>query len=124
MLRGDKSVLVETRRPDAFYARLPAMSLENGIDIREVVGSGEGGRIDIEDVKARARRVLITTPWGFRPQEIPGMPFETHRSGWYPWEFRQHCTVHRWQAFPGHFTKHLRLPRLWQLLVVVGKRGA
>jgi ABC-2 type transport system ATP-binding protein len=36
MLEQKRAVLAETRRPDAFYARLPAMSLENGIAIREV----------------------------------------------------------------------------------------
>ena len=36
MLEREKAVLVETRRPDAFYARLPAMSLEDGMAIREV----------------------------------------------------------------------------------------
>jgi len=36
MLDEKKAVLAETRRPDAFYSRLPAMSLENGIAIREV----------------------------------------------------------------------------------------
>lgn len=36
MLRGDKAVLVETRRPDAFYARLPALSLEDGTALGEV----------------------------------------------------------------------------------------
>ena len=36
MLRRDKAVLVETRRPDAFYARLPAMSLEDDTALREV----------------------------------------------------------------------------------------
>ena len=36
MLPGDQSVLVETRRPDAFYARLPALSLENVAPLREV----------------------------------------------------------------------------------------
>ena len=36
MLEREKAVLVETRRPDAFYARLPALSLEDGIAIREV----------------------------------------------------------------------------------------
>ncbi len=30
------SVLVETRQPDAFYARLPALALEDGLAIREV----------------------------------------------------------------------------------------
>jgi ABC-2 type transport system ATP-binding protein len=36
MLEREGAVLAETRRPDAFYARLPAMSLEDGIAIREV----------------------------------------------------------------------------------------
>jgi len=36
MLPRDKAVLVETRDPDAFYARLPALSLEDGTILREV----------------------------------------------------------------------------------------
>ncbi|MGD0516901.1 MAG: ABC transporter ATP-binding protein [Thermoguttaceae bacterium] len=36
VLERDKAVLVQTRRPDAFYARLPAVSLENGTALREV----------------------------------------------------------------------------------------
>jgi ABC-2 type transport system ATP-binding protein len=36
MLDRQDAVLVETRRPDVFYARLPALSLENGLAIREV----------------------------------------------------------------------------------------
>jgi ABC-2 type transport system ATP-binding protein len=36
MLEREDAVLVETRRPDTFYARLPAVSLENGMAIREV----------------------------------------------------------------------------------------
>jgi len=36
MLPRDKAVLVETRQPDAFYARLPAISLENDTPLREV----------------------------------------------------------------------------------------
>jgi ABC-2 type transport system ATP-binding protein len=36
MIENKKAVLAETRRPDAFYARLPAMSLENGMAIGEV----------------------------------------------------------------------------------------
>ncbi len=34
--REQSSVLIETRKPDAFYARLPAISLEEGTPIREV----------------------------------------------------------------------------------------
>ncbi len=36
ILRGNEGVLVETRRPDAFYARLPAISHEKGTTLREV----------------------------------------------------------------------------------------
>jgi ABC-2 type transport system ATP-binding protein len=36
MMHADQSVMVETREPDAFYSRLPALSLEDGTAIREV----------------------------------------------------------------------------------------
>ncbi|MHB1038328.1 MAG: ABC transporter ATP-binding protein [Pirellulales bacterium] len=36
MLRRDNAVLAETRRPDAFYARLPDLASENGTALREV----------------------------------------------------------------------------------------
>jgi ABC-2 type transport system ATP-binding protein len=36
VLRDKQAVLVETRRPDAFYARLPAVSLDDGTALREV----------------------------------------------------------------------------------------
>ena len=36
MLRRENAVLVETRHPDAFYARLPALSMEEGTALREV----------------------------------------------------------------------------------------
>jgi ABC-2 type transport system ATP-binding protein len=35
-LSRDSALLVETRQPDAFYARLPRLALENGTAIREV----------------------------------------------------------------------------------------
>jgi ABC-2 type transport system ATP-binding protein len=35
-LGKDKGILVETRAPDAFYGRLPAISLDNGTAIKEV----------------------------------------------------------------------------------------
>ncbi len=71
----------------------------------------------------RARRVLVATPWGFRPQEIAGQPYETHRSGWHPWEFGGRYRIHAWRVFPGHLTRHLRLPRLWQFAVLLGAKG-
>ena len=51
---------------------------------------------------------------------LPGLPFETHRSGWYPWEFGRRYKVHRTQLYPGTLSRHLRMPRLWQILVVIG----
>ena len=36
VLPGDKGLVVETRSPDAFYSRLPQISLEDGTAIREV----------------------------------------------------------------------------------------
>ena len=36
VLWREGAVLIETRRPDAFYARLPALSLEDGTALREV----------------------------------------------------------------------------------------
>jgi SAM-dependent methyltransferase len=103
-------------------ADAPRYDLALLLDVIEHFEKAEGWAV-VDQLCARARRVLITTPWGFRRQEIPGLPFETHRSGWYPWEFGGRCRVHRTQVFPGHYTKHLRLPRLWQLLVVVGRKG-
>jgi ABC-2 type transport system ATP-binding protein len=35
-LERDSGLLVETRQPDAFYARLPALALEEGLALREV----------------------------------------------------------------------------------------
>jgi ABC-2 type transport system ATP-binding protein len=35
-LARESAILVETRQPDAFYARLPGLALENGTAIREV----------------------------------------------------------------------------------------
>ena len=36
LLSGQQAVLVETRAPDAFYSRLPALALEEGTALREV----------------------------------------------------------------------------------------
>ncbi len=93
------------------------------IDVIEHLAKPDAWRV-LGELTRRARRVLVTTPLGFRPQEIAGMPYETHRSGWYPWEFSRRCQVHRWQIFPGHFSRHLRLPKLWQLLVLLSARAA
>jgi ABC-2 type transport system ATP-binding protein len=36
VLAGDKGIMVQTRAPDAFYGRLPQLSLEDGTAIKEV----------------------------------------------------------------------------------------
>jgi ABC-2 type transport system ATP-binding protein len=36
VLAREKGLMVETRKPDAFYGRLPALSLEDGMAIKEV----------------------------------------------------------------------------------------
>lgn len=82
----------------------------------------EDGWAVLGKLARRAKHVLVSTPWGFRPQEVPGQPFETHRSGWYPWEFRKRYRVHEVRVFPGHLTRHLCIPKLWQFLVVVSAR--
>ncbi len=91
------------------------------IDTIEHLEKEEGWAL-LDVLVRRAGRVLVTTPWGYRPQDIPGQPFETHRSGWLPWEFGRRFRVEHAEVFPGHFTRWLRLPRLWQILVVVSRR--
>jgi ABC-2 type transport system ATP-binding protein len=36
VLPGENALMVETRSPDAFYGRLPTLSLENGLAIKSV----------------------------------------------------------------------------------------
>ena len=36
VLQGEKALLVETRSPDVFYGRLPALALEDGLMIQSV----------------------------------------------------------------------------------------
>jgi len=113
---GDLRALERVLPADA-----PRYDLALFVDVIEHFEKAEGHRV-LAELLRHARKVLVTTPLGFRPQEIPGMPFETHRSGWWPWDFGRY-RVHRRQAFPGHYTRHLGLPRLWQLLVVVESKS-
>jgi ABC-2 type transport system ATP-binding protein len=39
--RDQKGLMVETRAPDAFYSRLPALSLEDGMAIQEVYSNDD-----------------------------------------------------------------------------------
>ena len=100
----------------------PRYDLALFVDVIEHFEKAEGHRV-LAGLLRRSRRVLVTTPLGFRAQEIPGLPFETHRSGWWPWDFGRY-RVRRRRIFPGHFTRHLKLPRLWQLLVVVEEKSS
>ncbi len=102
-------------------ADAPRYDLALFVDAIEHLEKAEAWAL-LDSLTRRARRVLVATPWGFRPQEVPGQPFETHRSGWYPWEFGRRYRVHAWRVFPGHLTRHLRLPRLWQFAVLLGRR--
>lgn len=55
------------------------------------------------------RRVLISTPLGFREQHVEGHHLEEHRSGWWPWNFRRYHW-HQFRLFSSHKTRHLKLP--------------
>jgi hypothetical protein len=76
----------------------------------------------LDALTRRARKVLVTTPLGFRRQEYDELPYETHRSGWYPWQFSGRYHVHDFRIYPGARSRHLRLPRLWQFLVLLSAR--
>jgi ABC-2 type transport system ATP-binding protein len=41
VLAGERGVMVETRAPDAFYSRLPALSLEDGLAIKSVYSNDD-----------------------------------------------------------------------------------
>jgi hypothetical protein len=108
--------------PELLPAGVPRYDLAIFLEVIEHLEKADALKL-VDQLCERARRVIITTPWGFRPQEEPGMPFETHRSGWFPWEFARRWKLHRWQLYPGYLSKHLRLPRLWQQLVVISRKG-
>jgi SAM-dependent methyltransferase len=76
----------------------------------------------LERLTRRARRVLVTTPLGFRSQDVDDMPYERHRSGWYPWDFSRRFRVHAVRVYPGVRSRYLRLPRMWQILALISAR--
>lgn len=115
----DHVYLGDVRRLDEILRDAPTRyDLALFIDVIEHFEKEDAFRV-LDALVRRADKVLVTTPWGFRRQEIPGQPFETHRSGWYPWEFGSRYRVHRWQVYPGHYSRFLRRPRLWQILVLL-----
>ena len=88
------------------------------IEVIEHLEKDEAWRV-LDQLMRRAKRVLITTPLGFRRQEVPDLPFENHRSGWHLSDFSRRCVVHHWRIYPTHFSRFLGIPKLWQLLVLV-----
>ena len=119
----DHVYLGDLRQLDTLLpADAPRYDLAMFIDVIEHLDKPDAWSF-LAKLTSRAKKVLITTPWGFRPQEIPGMPWETHRSGWFPWEFKRDYRVHRWSVFPGHYSRFFRRPRLWQVLVVLSAKA-
>jgi len=119
----DQVYLGDLREIDTLLpADAPHYDLALFIDVIEHLEKADA-RAFLAKLTGRAKRVLVTTPWGFRPQEIPGMPWETHRSGWFPWDFSRDHRVERWSVFPGHYTRFLRRPRLFQILALVSPRA-
>ena len=102
-------------------AETPRYDLALFVDVIEHLEKPQAWRV-LDVLARRARRVLVSTPWGFRAQHDPELPFETHLSGWYPWEFGRHFRVHAWRVVPGHFTRYLWLPRLWQTVVLLSAK--
>lgn len=117
----DRVFLGDIRHLDRVLPPGESWDLALLVDVIEHLPKEEGYGV-LDELTRRAARVLVTTPWGFRPQEIPGMPYETHRSGWYPGDFGRRYRLRKWAVFPGHLTRHLKLPRLWQLLALVESR--
>jgi len=113
---GDLRNLETLLPPDA-----PRYDLTLFVDVIEHLPKAEGWDV-LDGLVRRSRRVLVATPWGFRPQFDPALPFETHVSAWYPWEFGRRFKVHRWRVIPGHLTMHLWRPRLWQSVVLLSSR--
>jgi hypothetical protein len=102
-------------------ADVPRYDLALFIDVIEHLPKAEAWAV-LDRLAHRARRVLVATPWGFRRQEVEGQPFESHLSGWHPWEFGRRFRVHARRVFPGHLTRHLKLPRLWQIVVLLSAK--
>jgi len=102
-------------------ADAPVYDLALFVEVIEHLEKEDGWKA-LEVLTRRARQVIVTTPLGFRPQEFEGLPYETHRSGWYPWEIGKRFKVLRTMLYPGHYTRFLHLPSHWQFLVVVTAR--
>lgn len=102
---------------------VPRYDLALFIEVLEHLERPEGMQV-LQGLTRRAKRVLVSTPWGFRHQDIEGLPYETHRSGWYPWDFLHHFRVHQLRVYPGNWSRYLRFPRLWQIMVLISAKEA
>jgi hypothetical protein len=114
---GDARELERVLPPDA-----PVYDLALFIEVLEHLEKPDA-YVLLDALTRRARRVLVTTPLGFRRQDVPELPYEVHRSGWYPWEFHGRYRVHHLRMYPGAKSRRLRLPRLWQILVLISAKS-
>jgi len=113
---GDVRAIDSVLPPDT-----PVYDLALFQEVLEHLDKPDGWKV-LEVLARRARKVLVTTPLGFRPQHAPELPYETHRSGWFPWEFASRFHVHTWRVYPGAHSRRLGLPRAWQFLVLLSAR--
>ena len=113
---GDVREIDTVLPPDA-----PRYDLALFQEVLEHLERADGWKV-LDRLVARAERVLVTTPVGYRAQENPDHPFENHRSGWFPWEFGGRYRVHQWRVYPGARSRRLRLPRAWQFLVLLSAK--
>lgn len=113
---GDVREIDQVLPPDA-----PVYDLALFQEVLEHLEKADGWAV-LDRLVRRARRVLVTTPVGYRPQENAEAPFENHRSGWFPWEFGGHFRVHTWRVYPGARSVRLGLPRAWQFLVLLSAK--
>lgn len=113
---GDARQLEAVLPPD-----VPHYDLALFLEVIEHLDKNDAWQV-LDTLTQRAERVLVSTPLGFRKQEYPETPYETHRSGWYPWEFGKRYRVHKLRLYPGARSRWLRTPRLWQIMVLIGAR--
>ncbi len=58
------------------------------VEVLEHLPKANGWKFLNELARCCKHRIVLTTPNGFRPQEVPGAPTETHLSGWTVRELR------------------------------------
>src|SRR5574341_1579427 len=78
----------------------PVYDLALFVEVLEHLEKADAWRV-LDRLTRRAGKVIVTTPLGFRKQVYTETPYETHRSGWYPWEFGRRFRVHRLRMYAG-----------------------